>query len=449
MKRVLLVSPHFPPINAADHQRVRMALPYFRESGWEPEVLTVHPEAVEGAVEDPLLARTIPSDVAVHRCGALSHRWTRKIGLASLGIRSYFHLGRAGDKLLRSGSFNLVYFSTTIFTTMALGPRWKRRFGVPYILDFQDPWLSTYYDTPGAPKPPGGFFKYGFARMLARILEPRSIAGTSAITSVSPEYPRVLRGRYPSLREEQCLVLPFGAPETDFEVLEREKVRQSIFDPSDGKRHFVYVGRGGGDMARSLRILFRALCQLRSAAPSEYENVRLHFVGTSYAPNGLAAPSIQPIAAQEGVADLVDEITARIPYFEALRVLRDSSGILLIGSDDPAYTASKLYPCILARRPILGVFHEKSSVVSILSQCGAGEVVTFSSSGNLASHVDDMKKKIGHLISLPAGHEPHVDWDAFTPYTAREMTRRMSALFDAAVPAAEPSSGFQYAPVQP
>ena len=27
-RRVLIVSPHFPPINAPDHQRVRMSLPY-------------------------------------------------------------------------------------------------------------------------------------------------------------------------------------------------------------------------------------------------------------------------------------------------------------------------------------------------------------------------------------------------------------------------------------
>jgi hypothetical protein len=33
MRRVLLVSPRFPPTNAADHQRVRMTCPYFAENG--------------------------------------------------------------------------------------------------------------------------------------------------------------------------------------------------------------------------------------------------------------------------------------------------------------------------------------------------------------------------------------------------------------------------------
>ena len=64
VKTILIVSPHFPPINAPDHQRVRMALPFFKECGWEPVVLAVNPEHVEG-VRDPLLAQTLPSDLRV------------------------------------------------------------------------------------------------------------------------------------------------------------------------------------------------------------------------------------------------------------------------------------------------------------------------------------------------------------------------------------------------
>jgi len=41
LKKFLIVSPHFPPINAPDMQRVRMSLPYYRRCGWDPEVLTV------------------------------------------------------------------------------------------------------------------------------------------------------------------------------------------------------------------------------------------------------------------------------------------------------------------------------------------------------------------------------------------------------------------------
>jgi hypothetical protein len=67
MKNVLIVSPHFPPVNAPDMQRVRLALPYLRAQGWEPTVLAVAPEYIEGGVREPLLESTYPADVPVVR----------------------------------------------------------------------------------------------------------------------------------------------------------------------------------------------------------------------------------------------------------------------------------------------------------------------------------------------------------------------------------------------
>ena len=48
----------------------------------------------------------------------------------------------------------------------------------------------------------------------------------------------------------------------------------------------------------------------------------------------------------------------RLDYLDALSVLTHASGILLLGSSERHYTASKLYPALLARRPLLALFHE-------------------------------------------------------------------------------------------
>ena len=48
MKNVLIISPHFPPVNAPDMQRVRMALPYLKENDWNPIVVAVDEKYVEG-----------------------------------------------------------------------------------------------------------------------------------------------------------------------------------------------------------------------------------------------------------------------------------------------------------------------------------------------------------------------------------------------------------------
>ena len=376
MRRVLIVSPHFPPINAADHQRVRMSLPYFEEFGWKPTVLAVRPEDVEGT-DDPLLARTLPPEVEIVRTPALPVRWTRRLGLGSLALRALPAFWRAGNRLLTRERFDAVYFSTTMFAVMALGPLWKRRFGVPYVLDFQDPWIEDYYEQPGAPPPPGGRLKHGFNRWLARTLEPRALAAVSEIIAVSPAYVATLRARYPPLGADRCTVLPFGAPERDFELLPTLGVRQTVFDPDDGRRHWVYVGRGGGDMAPALRLLFTALAEARRRDALSWSTLRLHFVGTSYAPAGRAEKTVEPVARACGVEDLVEERTGRVPYYEALQLLRQSHAILVIGSDSPAYSASKLYPCLLARQPLLALLHRSSPAVDILRRSGVGQIVTF------------------------------------------------------------------------
>ncbi|MUG94050.1 hypothetical protein F7734_17295 [Scytonema sp. UIC 10036] len=427
--QVLIVSPHFPPVNAADHQRVRMSLPYFKEFGWEPHVLTVWPDCIEG-VQDSLLVKTVPSHIPVTYTKALPIQLTRRIGMSTLGLRCFPYLLKAGDRLLHQNKFDLIYFSSTVFITMTLGFMWYKRFGIPYVLDFQDPWLSDYYKQPGAAPPPGGRWKYGYSQLQAKLLEPKTLSKVSHVISVSPAYPQTLQHRYPQLRPDQFTVLPFGAPEADFEQLPSLNIQQTIFDPNDGKRHWVYVGRGGNDMALALRILFLGIQLERQRNPEQWQAVRLHFIGTSYAPKDRAVKTIEPIAQELGVADLVTEYTDRIPYFEALKVLADSDAILLIGSNDPGYTASKLYPCILARKPILAIFHKHSSVVDILQSCQAGQAVTFASENQPSDLLPAVTFQLRTLLSLPKGYQPKTNWNAFQPYTAREMTRQQCAIFD-------------------
>jgi hypothetical protein len=436
-RRVLIVSPHFPPTNAPDHQRIRVALPYLTEFGWEAEILAVQPHHVPHPV-DPTLAAALPVDVPIVRTRALPQSYTRWTGLGNVGWRCLPYFQQQGDRLLKTKSFNLVFFSTTIFPVMTLGKRWQHRFGIPYIFDFQDPWRSDYHLGKNSSNqqnnsPPGGWFKYGVTQLLARICEPQAMQTVNHIISVSPTYPDILQQRYPWLRSDQFTVLPFGAPDHDFAQLPQLNIRQSIFDRNDGKKHWVYVGRGGADMATALRILFLGMQTSRQNNPDLWQNIHLHFVGTSYAPDHLAVKTVEAIAQEYGVADLVTEHTRRIPYFEAQQLLVESDAILMMGSDDPSYTASKLYPCILAKRPILAVFHQQSSVVEILNQCQAGQVVTFAQGISPATRCLEMTACLEAFLKLPHHYKPSTCWDAFRPYTAREMTRQLCAVFEQTV----------------
>jgi hypothetical protein len=119
-----------------------------------------------------------------------------------------------------------------------------------------------------------------------------------------------------------------------------------------------------------------------------------------------------------------------VPYLDALNLLLDSNALLVIGSVEPHYTASKIFPYILAEKPLLGVFHQESNVVKILTDTGAGEVVSFSDQNALSQSVEEISVRFKRLLDLPPDFRQSIRWEGFEPYTTRAMTAQLARVFD-------------------
>jgi hypothetical protein len=433
MKRVLIVSPHFPPVNAPDMQRIRMSLPYYRAGGWEPVVLAVG-DAWQETVREPELLATIPPDMRVVRCGAIPHRWSRFVGLGSLGPRAWLHLFFAGWRLLRRERFDLVFFSNTQFVTFALGRLWRRLCGVPYVLDVQDPWRTDHYERAGSRPPPGGW-KYQFARLQARLLEGWSFRRASAVMSVSPRYLADLGARYPFFTAKPAAVIPFGASADDLTHALALPPPADPFPRDRGQIHFVYTGASGPILPHAVTVLFTAVRQYRDRAPDRAGRLRFHFLGTSYVAPGQGRNTVQPLAEQHGVADLVAEIPHRLGHLECLRLQHAADVLLLPGSSDPAYSPSKLYTYYLARRPILGLVFQTSVMETLLDELACAHVVRFAAAGP----TDDARAALGRFFDAAvAGRTadllPPRDEARFNAhYLAATLTRLQCELFDHAL----------------
>jgi hypothetical protein len=425
MRRVLIVSPHFPPTHAPDHQRVRMSLPYFRENDWDPTVLAVAADCVE-APADPLLAGTVPADVPVCRVRALPARWTRLVGLGNVAYRAWFQLQRAGDRLLRGQKFDLVYFSTTQFVATALGRRWQERFGVPFVVDIQDPWRTDYYERPGSPPPPGGW-KYRFARWQAARLEERAWRDAAGFVSVSPDYLTQLATRYPWFGRKPAAVIPFGAPEADFALARARQDLAPAFRREAGAVHVVSVGAAGPIMRPALELLFAGVRNLRLTHPAAAARLRFHFIGTSYAPAGRAKPSVRPIAEACGVADCVQEETSRVGYFVALRTLLAADAIVIPGSNDPAYNPSKIAATFLADRPTLALTPAGSALDRMADELGFATVGRWPAAAGPAT----VENFLRLLVTDPVAARPATRNVALfgAQHTARARTRQQCQLF--------------------
>lgn len=423
-KQILIISPYFPPSNAADAQRVRMSLPYLQQFGWKGEVMTVHPKYSE-MVKDDLLMKSVPVDTVIYKVNALSKAWTAKFGLGSLGLRSLWFLLKKGNKLLRQHRYDLVYFSTTQFPVCVLGAYWKKRFGIPYVIDMQDPWHSDYYqDKPADLRPP----KYWFSYRLNKYLEPLAMKSVSGLVSVSEDYITTLKARYPGLAGIPAATIPFGAFAPDMDIARDHRKRfDSLLDHNSV--NLVYIGRGGADMSASVSKLFRAFKKGLETQPETFKKLKLYFIGTSYAPEGLGRPSILPVAAEFGVGDQVIEITDRISYYHTLLTLQQADALFIPGSDDPAYTASKIYPYLLTGKPLLAIFHPDSPAIAVLRAYGIDQVYDFNASPGSDECV------FAFLSGLAQGQLPAVSLNekTVTRYSAENMTQQQCELFDQAI----------------
>ena len=414
MKRVLIISPHFPPINAPDMQRIRMSLPYYRDLGWEAVVIAVRPEFVDGYVEEELLD-TYPSYIEVHRVNALPLKKTSKLGFGSLSIRSFFQMMKKGNELLRERRFDLVFFSTSTFHVCRLGPYWKKKFNVPFVIDMQDPWRNDYYlDKPKSERPP----KFWLAYNLDKKLEADTIPEAAGILSVSRGYIDILLNRYPSLVESNCKVLPFCASERDHEVATGLYTQGTDILPKDGNIHFVYAGRGGKDLRKAIEIIFSAIRILKIKHKELAERFRFTFVGTSYAASGKGSKTILPVAKEFGLDHIVCEITDRLPFLKTLALLHDADILIAPGSTDTSYTASKIYPYVLSEKPLLAVFNSNSSVVDLLRNLNFGEVVEFKNEDKAEVYSEQCAAKILTLINMLTNKKVFLDKLKFADYLA-------------------------------
>ncbi len=421
--KFLIVSPHFPPINAADMHRIRTSLPYFKDYGWEPVVLTVSPKHVSGIIDNDL-EKTVPPDIDVYKVRAFPEMIMKYTGITNLGLRAFPYLYFKGCRLIEELNIRFVYFSSTMFYTFLLGKMWKEKFNVPYVLDIQDPWYSDIdYKENFSNK-----LKYRLNRYIHKKLEQRTIPDTGGIITVSSDYINTLISRYPVISDRPHKTITFGVSEQDKEIAINSKFENRFFTTEGKKINGVYIGRGGNDMSTAVNIICGAIKKGLTSNSEIFQNLKLHFIGTSYSSTD-GYKTIEPISVSYNVEQYIMESTERIPFFEALKLMSESDFIIVPGSNDKSYNASKIFPCIMSGKPLVIVFHKDSPVVEIIKETNSGYVVTFEDHNDIDSATESLLECLIELFNkMP--HTPDTNWEEFQKYTAASLTKKQCELFD-------------------
>lgn len=419
MKRCLIISPHFPPSTLAGVHRARHLAKHLPHHGWDPEVICIDPKQhVE--MLDPELARLVPDSVRIVQAGALPIALTRPFGLVGeIGLRGFFHLRASIARSINDTRPDAILITGSPFYPMLLAGWIKRTWGIPVVLDFQDPWVSN--EGASRTRWSKGWFSY----RLAVALEPLAVRGASWITSVSDRQNSEMASRYPDLDSSRMSAIVIGGDPTDFGFL---RDRAEI---SDGSHNFTfsYVGTALPRSTPLLAALFAGVAELRRRDPEFANRLKFRFVGTSNQPGGGQDYRVKPLAEAAGVADLVFEEPGRVPYLDALSILATTDATMMIGSDEPHYTASKIYPFLMAARPFISIFHRESSAHSTLAKAGGGIALAFEDKRELDVLALSVAQAIKTIVSDEASLGK-IDPTSYDEFTARAIAGRYAEIFE-------------------
>jgi len=396
-----------------------MSLPYYKELGWEPVVMVVDEDYVEG-YRDPLLNETIPPDIEIHKVKALPLNITRKIGLGSISIRSFPYFKKKGNELLSNRKFDLIFFSTTMFHVCALGRYWKNKFGVPFIVDFQDPWRNDFYiNNPQAKKPA----KFKIAYAIHKRMEAYTVPFSDGIMSVSQGYIDTLVQRYAGLKKAPFIVIPFGTSSKDFDLVKQKNIPPQIINVNSNNINVVYIGVVTQFFLELIKAFFIAF--KKTINNSKYH---FYFIGTNYSAHA-TEKSVEILAAKLNMGKMVTEVPRRIPYFSAIATMMHADILFIPGSLDTDYNASKVYNNIQTGKPIFSIFNECSLVKKIIEQTDSGIVVGINVNDNSASLVQKISNKLHDFAQLHLG-TLKTDLTKTESFEAKTMTIKQVNFFD-------------------
>jgi len=210
MKRVLIITYYWPPAGGVEVHRVVKFCKYLVKSGWQPEILTVesgkHSNLDEGLAGDISGVSNVvrSSSLEPHTLfNLLAGKKTTEPGTAHKTpdgrqsamqtVGEYIRLNvfipdarigwypfarHAGIKMLEENKPDLIFSTAPPYTVHLVARSLSRKFGIPWVADFRDPWVENYaYNT--VPRFP-------WVKAINQVMEKQILRAADAVICATP-----------------------------------------------------------------------------------------------------------------------------------------------------------------------------------------------------------------------------------------------------------------------
>ncbi|MEH6535211.1 MAG: hypothetical protein V7719_02375 [Psychroserpens sp.] len=352
MKTVLIIYPQWVPANLAGVQRPRLIGNYLKQFGWKPLLLTADSQYYEETL-DPLMAKTASNDIEVIYTKAYKITKPRIIG--DIGLRAFPFLKKEALKICKERQIDFIWIPIPSFYTAILGRIIHNKTKIPYGIDYIDPWVRDITNQNNV--------RAKLSQSVARTLEPYAVKKAALITGVSTPYYQSVMDRNFKV-EPTHAGMPYGFDPNDHKI-ELSDLKYPWDNDIDGKP-WIYAGAFLPNSHLFVQSFFETIAQLKKAGKWD-DKIKLYFVGTGLYP----AKRITSYAKDCGLEEIVIERRERFPFLHILNFLSKADRVMLFGSTEKHYTASKTFQCLLSERPLLSMLHNESSAVDVIKQVNA------------------------------------------------------------------------------
>jgi len=378
--RILVVSHVFPPQAEVGSIRIAQLCRYLPDYGIEPVVLTVQEQFYEAI--DP--SRTLPTSMQVVRTRMMSTpvEWygsmkrffkfsvrpansetnvseaggkqdssrLRQNILALLQIPDrywgwYLPAIRRAEQFLREEHVDAVFSSGPPWTSHLVARHLKKKFGLPWLVDFRDPWASL---VPDRTRP-------RWWHQLAGHMEESCIHTSDLVLCNTDRLCHAFQRRYSELNPTRFQTLTNG-----FEDLPASRIQRA-----NPKRLLLHLGSIYAH--RRIDAFLTALAGLVRSGRLSAESFQVVFQGDTNASHLAEATKIVPDLLQSKCV----EFRARVNWEQAWQLLWESDLLLLFQGSHELQVPAKFYEYLQTGIPILAVT-EEGALTDVLQATESG-----------------------------------------------------------------------------
>ncbi len=421
MKRVLVITYHFPPRPTVASLRPLGLARYLPEFGWEAVILTAalpgkpdpHFNVIETQYHDslgfgkrllkldsqsPLIAQVknklkirsekSPLDFILAAIGEITAYPDPQKGWQRFAVE-------AGEDILRQQNIKAMISTSPPATSHIIAKRLKDEFRIPWVADFRDLWTQHYY------------YLYGpLRKVIERRLELNTLSAADMLVAVSQPTADDLRSLH---RQKPVHSIPNG-----FDPAEVNTTPGNLTD----KFTITYTGNLYPGK-QSPEPLFAALRDLIAEGSMNASAVEVRFYG-------IESGWVDKQAERYGLTGIVRQFGI-VPREIALNKQRESQLLLLPKWNDAQQRGNypaKIFEYLAARRPVLAVGGFPDVVDQLLDETKAGV------SGQTGEEIKALLLRLYQEYKLTGAVSYAGDEAETSKYSHREMAKKFAAILD-------------------